>query len=403
MIALRRRRFELTTWVAQDLAFAIVFLCLMGLELAARHDDDAVIPTARLAVLIVVMAAAVAVRRRYPLGAYVVNGLALSAHVASGFGGDIYPWTNAAVLYAVSSHAPRGQALVGLVLAGAGTTFYQFALPQPSDGIDLVATATAWVVVWVVGQAVASHRARMAAEAHARATAAEAGVVAERGRMARELHDSIGHAMNVIVLHAGAGRTVVTDDPEIARQAFATIEAAGRQALGELDHVIGVLRRGEDELTADHTMSASWHPAPGAADLQALCDRMDGEWLGVELAVVGTPRALPAAVDLAVHRIVQESLTNTIKHATAASAWVGLEYGPADVTVEVRDDGRGLRGTPLRGRGLSGVGERVAALGGELEIDTGPEGGLRLRCLLPITAAATPAAAAPLPQPPAGP
>ena len=158
--------------------------------------------------------------------------------------------------------------------------------------------------------------------------------------MARELHDSVGHALNVVVLHAGAAQRIIDKKPELAREALDSIETAGRQALGDIERMLGILRAPEEEVCCDVT--------PGMGQLETLCGQVREAGLPVELIVDGEVRELPASLDLTAYRIVQESLTNTLKHAGKTRATVTVTYEEAALAIEVLDDGRGV--APATGR-----------------------------------------------------
>ncbi len=217
-------------------------------------------------------------------------------------------------------------------------------------------------------------------------------VEAERARIASELHDVVTHNVSVMVVQAGAARSVLASSPDEAREALLAVEASGRTAMGELRHLLGLLApAGGDE--------AVLVPQPGVSQVRALVDRVRAAGLDVELSVTGT-RDLPPGVDLAAYRVVQEALTNVIKHAGAARAAVALEYRPDDLLITVTDDGRpapepsGSWGSPgssgPNGRGLIGLRERIALYGGELDAGPRPGGGWRVRARIPLERPAWP-------------
>jgi signal transduction histidine kinase len=202
----------------------------------------------------------------------------------------------------------------------------------------------------------------------------------ERARIARELHDVVTHNVSVMIIQAGAARKVLDTDSGQTREALLAVEAGGRAAMAELRHVMGLLTVGEegDDLA----------PQPGLDRLQALIARMRNTGVPVELTTTGDPRVVPSGVDLAAYRVVQEALTNTVKHASGASASVTVEYGAEGLLVEVVDTG----GTPGpaagagAGRGLIGLRERLAVYGGTLLAGPRPTGGFRVRALIPLDA-----------------
>ena len=198
----------------------------------------------------------------------------------------------------------------------------------------------------------------------------------EQARIARELHDIVAHNVSVIVAQAGAAQRVFTTQPDQARQALSSIETAGREALTEMRRLLGVLRA--DPGHADRA------PQPGLAQLPALLAQVARAGLPVRLATRGTPRPLPAGVQLSAYRIVQEALTNTLKHAAAAGATVVLGYRAGALELEVRDDGQGSPAGLAAGQGLVGMRQRAALLGGQLTAGPAPGGGFQVTAHLPI-------------------
>jgi signal transduction histidine kinase len=213
-----------------------------------------------------------------------------------------------------------------------------------------------------------------------RAEREAAAVLGERTRIARELHDVVAHDVSVMLVQAAAAKRTVPADPERARAAIAAVEDTGREALGELRRLLGVLRRGDEELALA--------PQPSLERIGALVARMRATGLPVELEVAGDPVHLPPGVDAAAFRIVQEALVNVVRHAAATRALVRVDYEPQAVELVVSDDGRG--DGPIRdGRGLVNLRERVALYGGELRADRRRPGGFELRARLPVGESAT--------------
>jgi signal transduction histidine kinase len=205
--------------------------------------------------------------------------------------------------------------------------------------------------------------------------AAEA-VADERSRIARELHDVVAHAISVIVLQARGGRRMLDDAPEETRAALDTIEHAGGQALEEMRRLLGMLRASGDEIALA--------PQPSLSRLDELAARVTATGLPVEVRVEGTPVELPPGVDVSAYRIVQEALTNALKHAGPARAQVIVRYRPNGVELEVLDDGPGGAGGGGSGHGLAGIRERVGIYGGALESGQREGGGYALRVVLPL-------------------
>lgn len=203
---------------------------------------------------------------------------------------------------------------------------------------------------------------------------ARAGAAAERARIARELHDVVTHNVSVMVVQAAAGNDVFDSHPDRARDALRAVEETGRRALGEL-------RRLLDVEAGDGTL-----PQPGLARLDELVGQVRRAGLAVELHVEGTAFPLPEGVDLSAYRIVQEALTNTLRHAQATHATVHVRYGAREVEVEVTDDGVGESAPAESGRGLLGMRERVALFGGDLRVGGRPGGGFGVRARIPVAA-----------------
>jgi signal transduction histidine kinase len=210
-----------------------------------------------------------------------------------------------------------------------------------------------------------------------RESSLRAALAEERAHIARELHDVVAHGVSVMIIHAEAARRLLTRSPAGAAEALQTVSVTGSDALGELQHLLRVLDAddGQGEL----------EPAPTLSTLERLLARMRAAEVQVELHRAGRPRPLPRGLELTAYRIVQEALTNVLKHGGGARAEVHLNYGPDYLRVEVVDDGRAASlAVDARGRGLLGMRERVAAYGGELETGPRPEGGYAVRAWLPL-------------------
>jgi signal transduction histidine kinase len=200
----------------------------------------------------------------------------------------------------------------------------------------------------------------------------------ERGRIARELHDVVTHNVSVMVIQAGAARKVLDTSPEQTREALLAVEAGGRAAMAELRHVMGLLAVSGD--------GDDLAPQPGLERLEALIARMRNTGVPVELTTTGHPRPIPSGIDLAAYRVVQEALTNTVKHAAGASATVTVDYGEEGLRVEVTDTGGAPDPSAAagNGRGLIGLRERLDLYGGTLLAGPRPTGGFRVRALIPL-------------------
>ena len=252
-----------------------------------------------------------------------------------------------------------------------------------ADAADAISVAAIFGLAWFAGQ-VQRGRVLQAEAAEQRAASAERereaaarlAVAEERARIARELHDVVAHALSVMVLQVGAVRhRLAARSPEDA-EALQAVEQAGRSALGEMRRLLGALRReGEEpELT----------PQPGLSHLDVLLEHVRAAGLPVRLTVHGDPVALPEALDLSAYRIVQEGLTNALKHAQATQAEVIVTYEPAELRIVVRDVGKGLSKGEGTGHGLAGIGERVKIYGGDMTAARANGGGFVLSTRLPL-------------------
>ena len=372
--------------VPVSIFLALVFTAAGLVELLTRtsvsagyHDDSTT-----LIVLTVASGLSLAALWWSPLASLIGAVALLAAQALAG-----YEFTAAAVgvvivaSFATVTFDTARRAIAAGFAVAAGLVVVLIALPSFSWKTAL-ATWLALSLVWVVAVVIRVYRgsieraerraALFAADREARAREA---VIEERARMARELHDSVGHALNVVVLHAGAAQRMVETKPALAREALESIETAGRQALGDIERMLGILRAPDDETSYDKT--------PGMSQLETLCEQVREAGLPVELTVAGEVRPLPASLDLTAYRLVQESLTNTLKHAGKTRALVRVEYGGDALAIEVLDDGRGV--TPATvggGRGLVGMRERVATFRGELVAGPRAEGGVAVRARLPL-------------------
>jgi signal transduction histidine kinase len=329
-----------------------------------------------------------AARRRFP-GAVLALGVASGLAVAAlGLSPIVLGVAILVAVYSVAAYGTRWVSLAGLAVAELGSVAVQLT-PGRFQAPTVVSNALVIGAAWLLGHFVGVRRAytarleeRTAELEQAREELARRAVTKERLRLARELHDVVAHAMSVIAVQSGVGAHVASTQPEEAAKALSAIEATSRAALEELRRLLGVLRQ-DSEPQGDLT------PVPGLADLDSLLAEVAKAGLGVRLRVEGTPSPLPAGVDLSAYRIVQEALTNVVKHAGPARAQVTVGYRDQEVTVEVTDDGRGVGALAGDGRagvghGLIGMRERVAAFNGDLEAGPRPGGGFRVAARLPL-------------------
>jgi signal transduction histidine kinase len=275
------------------------------------------------------------------------------------------------------------QGRVGLVVVLCASAVVVFNDPLHTTG-ELVFTPVLFAVCWTIGLALRA-RSEQAEAAEVRATRAERereaaariAVAEERARIARELHDVVAHAVSVMVLQVGAVRHGLPDDLAGDKDALRDVERTGRTALAEMRQLLGAMRRETDDVELA--------PQPGLAVLDALVEDVRRAGLDVGVAIEGEPVAVPRALDLSAYRIVQEGLTNVLKHADATRADVEIRYRPTELRIEVRDDGRGGRGGDS-GHGLVGVRERVRMFGGEMSAGAANGHGFVLSARLPLGA-----------------
>ena len=326
-------------------------------------------------------------RRRFPFGgpvAYFVLAAAIS----------LIDWqlvpdresffvVGLAVAFLLGNLRNPWQAGIGLVVVVSSLAFVVYKVPGHTTG-ELVFVPLDFVVAWVAGFAL-RERSEQAEAAEMRAilaerereAAARIAVAEERARIARELHDIVAHAISVMVLQVGAVRHKLPDALAEDRDALRGVEDAGRTALAEMRRLLGAMRRDgeEPELT----------PHPGLDGLDSLVEEVGRAGLPVQLHVDGEPFPLPRGIDLSAYRIVQEGLTNALKHAQASTADVTIRYQPDELQLEVRDDGQGTSTSDGLGHGLVGVRERVKIYGGDMTAGRANGGGFVLSTRLPLS------------------
>ena len=285
--------------------------------------------------------------------------------------------------YSIAAYTPLRTAVAGLLalvgVIGAAD------LTSGGDAGDLGFILLIYGALWIAGLAVRRQRqlvdrVSMYVEEleETQALREEAVAAEERVRIARELHDVVAHCVSTIVVQAEAGQSLIARDPARAGDAFSSIQQSGRQALEELRRMVGLLR-------GDHDEGAVRGPQPSLTNIEALLGPVRAAGVAVELTVTGRQRALPQVVDLSAYRIVQEALTNMLKHAQASSATVSLDYGEDDLSIRVTDDGRGHAPSSGNGtgHGLLGMRERARLHGGTLEAGSA-EGGFAVSSRLPL-------------------
>jgi MYXO-CTERM domain-containing protein len=371
--------------------------------------------------------AAVTVRRRWPLPALALAVVAAGVRLATVAPVSLIDVTVLVCVYTVAARYDRGRSLTALTVLllalGGWTAFHSLRgrpvpgvprlafhviergdaeprdegreaartvrgkPPAPADvpGAGLFVVGSALVVAWAFGSTARGRREHLA---HLRERAehlerdrdqrAALAVAAERARISREMHDVVAHGLAMIVIQAQGGAASLDAEPAQTRAALEAIVSVGRAALDDVRLVVGALG-GAGEESAE-----VWRPPPGLAQLPALIESVERAGTPVRQRIDGTPAPLPSAVDLSAYRIVQEALTNTMRHASrGAQAEVVLIYDPGLLQVEVRDDGKASAGTP-GGNGLRGMRERVRLLGGRVSTGRTPTGGFQVRAVLPL-------------------
>jgi signal transduction histidine kinase len=336
-------------------------------------------------------------RRRHPLWANLAVGAASAAYGAAPFPDLMTPVSLGGVvaLYSAVAWCGRRTAVVIGVITGVSVVVIALVPKTNSDLADFAFTALPLAGAWLLGDSARVRRA-YTAELEARAAwlarerdlDAQRAVTAERARIARELHDVVAHHVSMMVVQAEAGPVAAERDGPGAARGFDAIAGIGRQALGELRRLLGVLRQEGSET------GPGLAPQPGVAQLPALVEQVRGAGLAVELVVEGELVSLPAGMELSAYRIVQEALTNAVKHAGASRVRVLVGFCERELRIEVRDDGHGAAGQDGQdgraapdghsGHGLIGMRERVHLFGGELTAGPGPQGGFVVAARLPL-------------------
>jgi len=336
-------------------------------------------------------AAALLVRRRHPVAALAGTVVPAFAYDLLNYPGGLCTIAVGVALFAV---ADAGHRRIGIsaIIAVVGGFLGIGVLLGRGHVIDLITAL--WFAGWLVaslmlGETTRGRRAYLE-EVEQRAVEAERSredearrrAREERIRIARELHDVLAHRISMISVQSGVGAHLMDRDPGQARSALIAVNQASKEALRELRATLGLLRQ------ADGPEPRS--PAPGLAQVEGVMASTSAAGVDVRLEVSGEPRVLPTGVDLAAYRIIQESLTNVIRHARAATSRIAIVYQPADVVIQIDDDGRGLDDHEPKaegGNGLLGMRERAAALGGELEAGPLAPGGFRVWARLPLDGA----------------
>jgi signal transduction histidine kinase len=368
-------------WVDAVLAVLAAILAVVVVVSAdVAAIDPGLHPASPLAIIITAVGAAgIGLRRKMPLLGLAVT--ALAALVVSGtwhFTG-LLPYLTMLALYSVAAYGTRREAVLSLILIIVSFVALQGAGVPDLAVIDVATSLAVCVAAVAVGDAVRQRRAHhrdMLAAAEGRAElASQQAVVAERLRIARELHDVVAHSMSLIAVQAGVGAHLLHRDPEAAQRALEVIAETSRHALSQTRSVVGLLR-GDDDTQPS---------LPGLVSLDAMVEGVRRAGMIVDVRVEGERREVPATVDLAAYRVVQEALTNAVKHAPDHPVTVRISYAPSSLRVDVGDPGTGsaVEAAPAPGFGLTGLRERTRAVGGSLQAGPTAAGGFRVVADLP--------------------
>jgi signal transduction histidine kinase len=362
--------------LAVDAAIAaVVGLVTIVSVLVEDSNDPGVSLTAAGVALIVAQCVPLVWRRRDPLAVMLVVVAAGVAYGIAELPDPAIGFAPVLAVYTLAAHEPRSLT-VPWGLAGVAVGAISLAVSRDADAADVAVNYFVFVTAWVAGDTVRSQRERVALVDAQREEEARRAVADERVRIARDLHDVVAHHLSVIVVQAEAAQEVLATRPDRAVDAMGTVADTARTALGELRLVVGVLRS-----------DGGRAPQPDLDAVDDLVASVRQAGLAVAVRTEGEPRAVGGVVGVAAYRVVQEALTNVLRHAAAGQAEVALAYGDDTLVVTVSDDGRGGRApAPDRpgGHGLAGMRERVTVLGGSLDAGPRAEGGFAVRARLPL-------------------
>jgi signal transduction histidine kinase len=378
----RRKIFDVTRRYGADAV--IVALCVLSI---VEYSVDDVGNKKLFLPLALFWSLPLLLRRRAPLLSPLIVFAAIAVGTladANGLEKPASPFFCAIAACVVAGAVPdRRLRPIGLVVAYGVVTLVVSLVPGNSAG-DLLWIGLFITAAWAVGNAIATAtqrthelRERTTQLERDREEKARAAVAEERARIARELHDVVGHSVSVMTVQASAVRRLLRPDQEQEREALRVVEETGRQALAEMRRMVGVLRRPEE--------APALAPQPSLVHLDRLVEHVREAGLAVALHVEGEPKPLAPGVDLTAYRLVQEGLTNALKHAQASRADVTVRYSDGEVQLVVADNGKGSsNGSTDGGHGLVGMKERVSVYGGDLEAGPAPAGGFVLRARLPV-------------------
>jgi signal transduction histidine kinase len=374
----------LRAWLGWHLDLAITLAVgvvqVLGTFGAARGQPEGEPLDALAVILVAAGPVALLARRRLPVAVYFFVLSATMAYSVIGYPRGPIFLSLLISFFTVVITGHRLAAILGLAAGYFGFLWLPYILGRDdAPSTAAIVGLAAWLLVILsAAEFIRVRRERATEAAQIRQEEARRRASEERLRIARELHDALGHHLSLINVQSGVALHVNEELPEQARSALDAIRQASKEALTELRSVLEILRQGDEQ--------APRSPTPTLARLDNLVSQAAAAGLTVRAQTVGEVRPLPFGVDVAAFRIVQEALTNVARHAGPATATVQIAYGDGDLTVQVDDDGRGPahHAKSGNGKGILGMRERVAALGGELEAGPRPEGGFRVRARLPL-------------------
>jgi signal transduction histidine kinase len=370
---------QLPSWVA-DAAVAAAVAVVTVTSIVVGDDDD---PSEHMTALAWGLQGLQVVpllwRRRAPVVVLAVVSVAAFAFGMAALPDPAIPFGLGVAVYSVGAYRARPVSVpcaAAIVVAAA----LVLAFDRQADAADVAVNYFVGVTSWLVGDTVRTQRERAAWLLERRDDEARRAVADERLRISRDLHDVVAHHISVIAVQAEAAQEVLAADPQRAGEAMATVADTARTALGELRRALGVLR-------SDATLV----PQPGLAALEDLATSIGQAGLAVDLRTTGEARVVDGVVGVTAYRVVQEALTNVLRHADARHAAVDVAFGAGSLVVTVDDDGRGplVDGAAPGGHGLVGMRERLAMLGGDLATGPAPGGGFRVRARLPLPVGST--------------
>lgn len=365
--------FDVLIAVVSALLNASIVLSLTGRSLLETRSLVLALATVHSLVLVA--------RRRSPWPSFVLNLATGLATLLLGYPMVVLGLAPLISLYSIASQVPRERSAFALAASLALLLVATPITDQAEDISTIIGNAVGLGGAWLIGTFVSARQfyvrsleERTVQLQNAREELAEQAVTQERLRIARELHDLVAHSLSIITLRAGVATHVMDEQPDEVRRSLATIEEVSRDALDEMRRMLAMLRNGDAERL----------PLPGLGDLEKLVAGFEASGLDVELSLSGGETPLSPALELTTYRIVQESLTNVLKHASATTARVVIHQGDDELTIEVIDDGRGATVRENgRGHGLVGMAERAQLFGGTFESGPLREGGYRVRAAFP--------------------